>query len=363
MNTINKAMDAAKIALMSKPDSAFFTTLCFSLKHSWDTTIPTACTNGTYIKFNPDFFMSLTPEERVFLLIHESCHVAYLHMDRLNERNAQKWNIAADHVINLQLIERNFKMPKMGLADKQYKGMSTEEVYNLLPDAPQENFQMDLEPSETPSEDLQQTVEDILVRAAIQSKIDNDTPGTIPGEIQIFLDSLLKPKLPWNQILQKYLHALIKNDYSFKKFNRRFFPKYYLPTLHSEAVINMAIAIDASGSVSNEEFKRFVTETHSIFKMMKPEKITLLQFDTEVTSITEIHSINELMNTTFVGRGGTDIRPVLDWCNTNKPQLLLVFSDGHFRFHDYTTKVPSIWLIHNNPNFKAPFGKTIHYTT
>lgn len=59
--------------------------------------------------------------------------MAFLHMDRLQSRNHRKWNVAADHVINLLLLERGFKMPKDGLADQQYKGLSTEEVYKLLP--------------------------------------------------------------------------------------------------------------------------------------------------------------------------------------------------------------------------------------
>ncbi len=128
------ALNKAKIQLMSKPDTVFFTTVCFSLKHIWDETIPTACTNGKEIRFNPDFFMSLDLEEQIFLLVHESMHVAYMHMDRLNTRNPRKWNYAADYVINHQLISRGFKMPKNCLHDPQYADMSTEEVYNKLPD-------------------------------------------------------------------------------------------------------------------------------------------------------------------------------------------------------------------------------------
>src|SRR4030095_8835742 len=125
----HQALSKAKINLMARPDSAFFTTICFSLMHVWDDRIPAACTNGKVIRFNLQFFMDLNPEERIFLLLHETLHVAYFHMDRLQTRNAGRWNVAADHVINLQLIERGFKMPSMGLADPQYKGMSTEEVY------------------------------------------------------------------------------------------------------------------------------------------------------------------------------------------------------------------------------------------
>lgn len=357
----NHALSKAKIQLMTRADSAFFTTVCFSLKQVWDDSIPTAATDGTTIYFNTQFFMNLSTEERVFLLLHESMHVAYLHMDRLNERDHKKWNIAADHVINLMLKERGFKMPTNGLADPMYIGLSTEEVYKLLPEQKDILFDMDLQPSDQPSEALNQAVQDILVRAAIQSKMQEDRPGSIPGELEIFLNGLLDPKLPWQRILQKYLHAKVKNDYTFKKPNRRFFPTYHLPSLYSEGLMDIAVAVDTSGSVTDADFQVFISEVHSILKMMKPEKITLVQFDTALGNISEHRNISSISHIKFVGRGGTKIGPVLKWASEKKPKLLLVFSDGYFRFKDATVDTETLWIIHNNPKFTAPKGKVIHY--
>lgn len=358
------SLDKAKIALMSRKDSAFFTTACFSLKHKWDREIPTAATNGLEIRFNPEFFLKLDVEERVFLLLHETMHVCYLHMDRLKDRDPMRWNIAADHVINLQLLDRGFKMPKGGLADRQYRNMSTEQVYKALPEAPDcpDDYEGDLEECPTPSDELQEQVKEILVRAATQSKQANDAIGTIPGELEIYLDQLLKPKLPWNRILQRYLHSLCKADYSFRKPNKRFFPEHYLPSLFSERLMDIEVAVDISGSVTPHEFRTFVSEVASIFRMMQPEKITLIQFDTEIKSVTETKNIKELLDIQFKGRGGTLISPVLERANEVKPQLQLIFTDGRFKFKGDTTKVNTLWLIHNNSEFKAPFGKVIHYT-
>ena len=362
------ALSKAKIHLMVRPDSAFFCTVAFSLIHEFDETIPTACTNGLRIKFNPEFFMGLDPEERVYLLLHESMHCAYMHMVRLNDRCPKKWNVATDHVINLQLNERGFKMPKCGIADMQYTGMSSEQVYNLLPhQAGFPSLGKDLEappPDATPAdiEELEQQIQDIVVRASLQSKISEDKIGTIPGDIQVFLDKLLNPKLPWHRILQKYLQTYAKGDYSYKRPNRRFFPQFYLPSLHSTALINLTIAVDISGSVSDHDFKAFVNEVHGILKMMQPEQITLIQFDTRIHHVDTIRNIPDLLQVQFHGRGGTSITCVMDWVNENKPQLLLLFSDGGFYFRERdTTKVDTLWLIHNNPGWTAPYGKVIHY--
>jgi predicted metal-dependent peptidase len=361
-----QALSKAKIALMSTPDSAFFTYLAFSLKHEFTEACHTARTDGLVVQYNPKFFMDLTPEERVFLMLHESMHCAYLHMERADTFDKQRYNKAADHVINLQLIDRGFKMPSMGLADPAYKDKSTEEVYYLLPPEEEGNggnwgIGEDLQdPAGAPGE-LQQQVQDILVQAAIQSKMANDSPGTIPGDIQIFLDKLLNPKLPWQKILQKYVQQYSKSDYSFKRPNRRFFPAHYLPSMHNQSLISMALFVDTSGSVSDQDFRQFISETHGILRMMKPAKITVGQFDTQIKAINEVRDVRDLMNVKFTGRGGTDITEVVEWANKNKPQLLLMFTDGEFHFPQIETKSNVLWMIHNNPGFEAPYGKVIHY--
>lgn len=365
LKSANEALSKAKIQLMGRENSVFFATICFSLKYQWDLTIPTAAVDGITMWINPEFFLGLSPEERLFVLVHECMHVALLHTLRLMARIHRKFNEAADHVINLMLLERGFKMPDWVLKDPQYKGMSTEQVYDLLPDPdPNKKPQMgdDIRQSPGDAEKVQQQIEDILVRASIQSKMAEDKPGTIPGEIEVFLNRLLNPKLPWNKILQKYLHSFAKNDYTWRKPNRRFFPGHHLPSLYSESLMNIAVAVDISASVTDDQFLRFVTETHSILRMMKPEKITLIQFDTEIKSTHEIRSVQELMQVKFTGRGGTQINPVLEWANDHKPQLLLVFTDGGFYFYTLETKVKTLWLIHDNLQFNAPFGKTIHYS-
>ena len=364
------AYTRAKVALMLKADTVFFTSVLFSLKHSWSEAVSTAATDGTQIIFNPDFFMSLDQEERVFLMLHEAMHVALMHMTRLGTRNHRLWNQAADHVINLMLQSKGFQMPSMGLADKRFADMSSEQVYALLeqeqgpdtdPDGDVGGFGADLMEPTAPIAEVREQINDILVRASIRAKQESNTPGSIPGEFQVYLDKLLNPKLPWNRILQKYVQSMAKNDYTFRKPNRRFFPHQIMPSLYSETLIDLAIAVDTSGSVSDEEFQRFVSEVAGIFRMLKPKKISLIQFDTQIKSVDQLNKVEDIFKLDFRGRGGTLIDPVVKWVKENKPQLTLVFTDGEFRPAQEETRLPFIWLIHSNPDFAAPFGKTIHY--
>lgn len=371
MQAAKKALERAKIQLMTRPDSVFFTQVCFALKHIFTDDIPTAATNGTYIKFNPTFFMSLDADEQLFLILHETLHVALLHMLRGEHLDAQKFNMAADYVINDMLIQRGYKMPKCGLHDVQYRGMSTRQVYDLLPDNPSNTGWDDLvapdgtdgtDGKSAASQAAKEAITDIIVRASIQSKIQGDKAGTIPGDIQVYLDGLLTPKLPTRVILKRYMSAMAKNDYTWRKPSRRFFPDHHLPSLYSETLDEIAVAMDLSGSVSDAEIKRTVSEIDPILRHMKPKKLHLLQFDTALKEINVLRTPAELAKVKLHGRGGTLISPVIDWAKEHKPKVIMIFTDGGFNFYDSTPPgCEVVWLIHGNPQWTAPYGKVIHY--
>jgi len=372
MQEAKKALDRAKIKLMMRTDLVFFTVVCFSLKILWDKSIPTACTDGKCIIFNPEFFMSLDKHEQLFLLLHETLHVAFMHMLRLYQYNPEKWNKAADYVINDILVMAGLKMPIGGLHDVAYRGMSVKQVYDLLPDEPSGSFSMDLVPGEgnggegngskeAASKAAEREIADILVRAATQAKLSNSGIGEIPGEIQLYLDGLLDPKLPWHQILRRFMRSMSKSDYSFRKPNRRFFPRHYLPSLYNQGLMEIAVAIDTSGSVSDSDFTQFISEVAMIIKSEKPDKLTLLQFDWNIKSIDSIKTFRDLKNLDFHGRGGTCVEPVIAWAKEKKPAVLLIFTDGWFRMPEITPDTQIIWVIHNNKDFTCDFGKIIHY--
>lgn len=363
LEAADKALSKAKIALMTKPDSVFFCDLAFSFKYVWDETIPTAAVDGVSIFINPKFFMEeLTPDERVGVILHETMHVVYMHLDRRNDRDPKRWNIAGDHVINLVLRERGFKLPDWVYADQKYTGWNTNQVYDDIDATQYPDTDLDIRPSAIPSEEMAERVQDMVVRAAIRSEQEGDKSGTIPGEIQLLLDKLLKPQLPWQKILSRHFREFDKTEFTYKKPNRRFFPEHYFPSMHGSKLEDLAIAVDISGSVTDVEFKYFVSEITSIFRMGRPKNITVIQFDTRICHVNTVSNIQELLNIKFSGRGGTDIKPVIDWANENKPKLMLVFTDGEFRIPVAKTKVNWVWLIHGSYKFKPLFGKVINYT-
>jgi len=236
-------------------------------------------------------------------------------------------------------------------------------VYDLLRPHQYETFELDLqEPTDEEREAHRVHIEDILLQASIQSRIAGDKPGTIPSEIEFYINRLLAPKLNLKHQLKRYFNGFGRSDFTYRKVSRRY-RHVAMPTLYSEAMGHVAIAADSSGSVTDEEFDRIIGEVGGVIKHTKPEKLTMLTFDRCIQTENEVRTLAELSRLKFKGRGGTSIAPVMEWAIAHNPKVLVVFSDGGFYFMEGTPKpkCPILWLIYNNPGFKAPYGKVIHF--
>jgi len=124
-----------RVQLLIDPNFALMANLVMLLDPIEDYTIKTACTNGEVVKYNPDFFATLTIAEVKGVLAHEAYHCVLLHHTRRAFRNFKMWNIAGDIVINLMLIESGMKLPECALIYPEFKNLSTEQVYNLISNA------------------------------------------------------------------------------------------------------------------------------------------------------------------------------------------------------------------------------------
>ena len=384
-----KILDRAKIDLMdpgTKNKNAtpvFYSSIIFALKTVWTLLVPTAGVDGKNLFINEGWFCPLTAKQRVGLLAHEALHVALRHMDMFliyglhvfSEVIEHKlWNKAGDHVINLLLLKAGYELPPNGLWDKRFENMTTVQVYHILhkeyADQPYDlgdPGDLILMPSDGSDKakkdaaDLSAHITDIVLKAAITSKMAGEKPGNIPGEILRLLDAVVNPRLPFEIILANYMTMYAKDDFNWSRPNRRYMPDYILPGAHSEALCNIACAFDVSGSVTEEELSSFGAGIRMISEQLHPEKITLIEFDTAIRGERDITQNTRIMDVKFHGGGGTRIEPVLKWIQKNKPEVTLIFTDGGFTRPSMTVPTDVIWIISNNPNWTAPFGKVFHY--
>ena len=365
---LTKQTSKAKVGLMSEHNSVFITTILFHLKMIWDEAIPTAGTNGLDLKINPTWFGGLTPKAKIGLLAHEAWHVAFDHITRGLLYDPERHNRAADFVINIMLQDAGYELPPAGCVDKKYRGMSTEQVYKLLESEDKKNggvnvgtYDCDIQqPSKEEAANVTEHIRDVLVKATTQSKMQGDAAGTIPGEIEIHLEEMLNPKLNWQVLFQNYMTAFAKNDYTYKKPNRRFFPTHYLPTLHSESLGEIASAIDSSYSVGDHEFKQFVSEINGFRELLNPVLTTIIDFDTKINTIHKLTIDQDMQGIKFAGRGGTNLQPVFDYYKDASPDVLVVFSDLYCTAMTEEPDYPVLWVVVNNPNAKVNFGEMIH---
>lgn len=344
----------SKLRLFAKGDWVFMATLCNTLQTVLDDTISYGATDGKKLYINPYTFRALTKDEQVFLLAHETLHVAYLHMARKKE-NHLKWNYATDYVINQFLVDSGFTMIQGSLLDSKYQGLSADEVYDLLPDSKIDNsLGIDI----IANDDIDDIQTNIMVSAQIA--IEKNTYGNLPEELQRYINNLTKPVYDWKAILRKYLYATYKHLTTWFKPNRRYLSHgMYLPTLDGKS-LSALIAIDVSSSINYETLDKFICELHGLFKLIKIHEIEIIQFNTYITKTNKVKTLKELEKIEFIGYGGTDVKPAIDYYNNSKHKICIILTDGEFN-HNFETKKNMIWLIYDNPNFKTNYGKVIYY--
>ena len=89
-------------------------------------------TDGVSLYYNPDFVETLNAATLAGTLAHEVMHPALHHHVRRSGRDPKRWNIACDYAINPLLVDAGLNLPEGVLLDNRFRGMSAEQIYNLL---------------------------------------------------------------------------------------------------------------------------------------------------------------------------------------------------------------------------------------
>lgn len=345
--------------------------------------VPTACTNGRDEMYGREFVDNLSDAEFRFLVLHECYHKMYKHLttwQHLHKQSAQKANMACDYVINLKLAETDagkkgwIKLPSGGLIDTKYQGMDSQQVFNLL-DMDDEDEQgggsgngvLDdhdwdgaAELTEEETKELAQQLDQAIRQGAILA-------GKVGSGGNRDIGELLQTKQDWREILRDFVTTTCAGkDYStWKKPSRRYIGMDILmPSSISEAVGEIVVAIDTSGSIGNEELNSFLTEIVGICDQVKPSKIRLLYWDTAVCS-EEVYEgadyVNLVQSTKPKGGGGTDPECVPAYMNEHgiKPEAVVMLTDGYVGSWGQWS-VPVLWCILNNRSASPDVGKAVH---
>jgi predicted metal-dependent peptidase len=336
-----------------------------------DTSLPTAGTDGTRIYYNPKFFAQLSQLEIKGVLIHEVLHICYSHCSKKRRgfRDKRKWNKSADFVINLEInamskdvvkLPHNItidKEPFKCLIDEKYKGMYVEQVYDLLPDN-DKGDSFDVHIDMVDDENISQDIEDRMITAHDIAKMDDK----VPGGVARMVDEIRKARVPWNRVLLKYINsALTKDDYSYARPNRRYVGQdLYLPSLIGYKVANAVIAIDTSGSISQQEISAFANEIRKISGLVS--EVIVMSCDAAVHSYEVVRDMSNFDKAIkkIGGGGGTDFKPAFLELKKRRitPDVFIYLTDLEGSFPEKNTiHYPVIWV--STTTKIAPFGITI----
>lgn len=198
--------------------------------------------------------------------------------------------------------------------------------------------------------------------------LDDKSRGEVPeGIIERIKKIHQKPELNWKQELKNLIGTVPVPYKSTKmKLNRRQPWRTDLPGRTYQKLVDIVFAIDTSGSVSESDLSKFLSELTEILKVYKTN-ITVIECDAEIGKVYKVKKPSEI-NYNITGRGGTSFTPVIQYVNKHKEfrnSLLLYFTDG---YGENTIPKPMVykvmWLIYNGElSLKRPYGvvKKINY--
>ena len=393
MDPIVEKLTTARVGLLLK--APFFGNMATRMKlidaSDW---CPTAATNGRDFMYNKKFVEKLSVKKLEFLFAHEICHGIFDHFGRLGSRIPQLANIAQDYAVNQILVDERIgeKITEVKICyDSKYRGMAWEEIYDELYDKaekiPMEQLLSQLgdlldehikeeegagagnkdgkgKPSLSKEEAEQ--IRDEIKNAMIQSAAAAGA-GKTPAGIQRLIKNWTEPKMDWRQLVQQEIQSIVRNDYSFQRVNRKSMHSgAILPGMKEATTIDVAISIDMSGSIGDEDATAFLSEIKGIMDQYEDFKINLWCFDTDIYNHKVIthDEAHELVEYEPQGGGGTDFEANWRFMEENgiQPKKFIMFTDGYpcggWGDEDYCD---TIFIVKGNEQAEAPFGQTVIY--
>lgn len=395
-------LTTARVALLMK--APFFGNMSTRLPLvNADAWCPTAATDGRYFYYNSKFIRMLKKKETQFLFGHEVLHNVYEHLGRskLNKHNATIANIAADYAVNGDLVKSRIGQlitTVPALHDTKYYDMSMEEIYDdlyenaekidmdqlvdMLLDEhlegedgegsggnPEEDENGNLVSKSKPSysEEEKKQIRDEIKEALINSAKQAGNAGDMPAGVARIVKDLTEPKMDWRALLAMSIESSIKSDYSFQRPSRKGWDSgVLLPGMIPEQTIDIAIGVDMSGSIGDQQARDFFSEIKAIMDMYTDFTIKLWCFDTKVYNYAEFtaNNIDEIMDYQPMGGGGTDFD-----CNWTfmkeediQPNRFVMFTDGYpLGSWGDEFYCDTVFIIHGPDSIKPPFGNYAYY--
>jgi predicted metal-dependent peptidase len=394
---VREQLITARVGLLLR--APFFGNLSTRLKLvNADEWCPTAATDGRNFYYNSRFVDMLKPKEVEFLFGHEVLHCVYDHFGRRGDRDPQLFNIANDYCVNGDLKKHRvgeFITSVPCLYDQKYEGMSSEEIYDILYENAEkidmgqlidklldehldgegngEGSGKDGDGKENGkgrpklSAEERQKIKDEIKEAVLAAASASDGAGNLPSGVKRIIEDMTAPKMNWRELLRMQLESTIKSDYTWMRSSRRgWHMDAVMPGMKLDPMIDIAISIDASGSMGAHMLKDFLAEVAGIMEQFPNYRIHVLTFDTQVYNPQQFDSENldDITGYEIMGGGGTDFDCVFEYFKANEiePKRHIMFTDGYpcgsWGDEQYCD---TVFIMHGTTSIVPPFGQYAYY--
>jgi len=364
-----------------------------------DDWLATIATDGRNFYYNSEFVNKLPLRQMEFGMGHEVLHAIYDHMGRREHRDARLYNVACDFAVNADLIKG-----KIGdrinvvpiLYDEKYEGWSSEAIYDdLMENMDQmgkeklcsmvldEHLDDDGDGDDGDSDgesngdgnrsgsrpkisrEERQQIKDEL-RQAMLAAAQAAGIGNCPAGIQRILKDLTEPKLNWRDLIQQQVQSTIKSDFTWMRPSRKgWHIDAILPGVKPGERIDVAVAIDQSGSINEKQARHMLSEVKGIMEQFDEYAIHVWTFDTKIYNpqIYTNDSDEQIEDYDIQGGGGTDIGANWEFMRENdiSPRQFVVFTDMYSDTFGDADYCPTIFVVFDNPNPPHPHGIIVDY--
>ena len=192
--------------------------------------------------------------------------------------------------------------------------------------------------------------------------------GSLSGDLKALIESTLISKQNFRAILSQFRASILstKRHLTRMRPNRR----YGFDAMGSQYAYStrLLVAVDVSGSVPDEDIKKFLAVINRFFKQ-GIESIDVIEFDSKITTEKPIALKQATGSIRVSGRGGTNFQPAIDFYYEHEEYDGLVFlTDGYAavpKLPDDKRHKPLAWILTTNggneENLK-PFGPVVRIT-
>lgn len=367
---MNEKLSQARIELIMR--HPFFGNLLMNRPIEETTEVDTMAVRGDgTIMLNRGFVENCSVDELVFALAHETMHWMFGHVERINERDEETWNVACDCVVNALLVKERIGTPLENICImKDAANMTADEVYSLL--------KKDDEQHKSAYPDLQKKLAGTKGKASDKdeegegnsqgadskeqsAKAQMDRKMEIGQTLQatrmqgMEMDSIMEraskviqSKVSWDVLLEKYFTDKVERHQKWTKPNKRFLNSgVYLPKRERLPHMGRVVcAIDTSGSMSEDDVAIILGNVSRLCEMCNPSQLDIL-YTTDRVYKTETYYRNDypIPMPKRLKSGGTDMRKAIWWAERadEEVDLLVIFTDGYTHTTSYDGEL--VWVI------------------